>query len=116
MYPSYFIAQKCTRPWCSPESALKDNLDILEANGFGFELRRRVEDGCSVAMLVSAPVLHSWQFDQNDCKPSRHPRSALGELKTLSSIQSFFKNYPCQNCPHGRPTLRHLADLHTILK
>ncbi|KHJ99601.1 hypothetical protein OESDEN_00435 [Oesophagostomum dentatum] len=65
-------------------SALKNNLDILEANGFGFEFKGK-EDGCSVAMLMSAPIL-----------------IAGSSTKT--------------NCPHGRPTLRHLADLHTILK
>ncbi|ETN85512.1 DNA mismatch repair protein [Necator americanus] len=47
------------------ESVLKDNLEILEANGFGFEFQEK-EDGCSAALLVSSPVLHSWQFDKSD--------------------------------------------------
>ncbi|PIO77294.1 MutL dimerization domain protein [Teladorsagia circumcincta] len=46
-------------------SVLKDNLNVLEANGFGFEFKDG-DDGCTIPLLVSAPVLHSWQFDKSD--------------------------------------------------
>ncbi|EYC09889.1 hypothetical protein Y032_0058g2875 [Ancylostoma ceylanicum] len=121
------------------ESVLKDNLDILEANGFGFEFQEK-EDGCSVALLTSTPVLHSWQFDKSDIEEilavvsefpgvmyrpaklrrifaSRACRKSvmIGTALTTNQMQTIVAHLGTLdqpwNCPHGRPTLRHLVDL-----
>ncbi|CAJ0593653.1 unnamed protein product [Cylicocyclus nassatus] len=124
------------------ESVLRDNLDILEANGFGFEFREK-EDGCSSALLVSAPVLHSWQFDRSDIEEILTVVSEFpGVMYRPAKLRRIFASRACRksvmigtaltttqmktivnhlgtldqpwNCPHGRPTLRHLVDLNTI--
>ncbi|RCN36942.1 DNA mismatch repair protein [Ancylostoma caninum] len=124
------------------ESALKDNLDVLEANGFGFEFQEK-EDGCSIALLTSTPVLHSWQFDKSDIEEilsvvsefpgvmyrpaklrrifaSRACRKSvmIGTALTTSQMQTIVTHLGTLdqpwNCPHGRPTLRHLVDLRKV--
>lgn len=123
-------------------SALRDNLSIMEANGFGFEFKES-EGGCTVPLLVSSPVLHSWQFDKSDIEEiltvvsefpgvmyrpaklrrifaSRACRKSvmIGTALTTAQMQSIVAHLGSLdqpwNCPHGRPTLRHLVDLRNI--
>ncbi|VDO26782.1 unnamed protein product, partial [Haemonchus placei] len=122
-------------------SVLKDNLNILEANGFGFEFKDG--DGCTVPLLVSTPVLHSWQFDKSDIEEiltvvsefpgvmyrpaklrrifaSRACRKSvmIGTTLTTAQMQTIVRQLSTLdqpwNCPHGRPTLRHLVDLQNM--
>nr|CDJ83098.1 ATP-binding region and DNA mismatch repair protein and MutL domain containing protein [Haemonchus contortus] len=123
-------------------SVLKDNLNILEANGFGFEFKDGA-DGCTVPLLVSTPVLHSWQFDKSDIEEiltvvsefpgvmyrpaklrrifaSRACRKSvmIGTTLTTAQMQTIVRQLSTLdqpwNCPHGRPTLRHLVDLQNM--
>ncbi|KAJ1360289.1 hypothetical protein KIN20_019220 [Parelaphostrongylus tenuis] len=116
--------------------------DILEANGFGFEFKDG-EDGCAIPLLVSTPVLHSWNFDKSDieeilavvsefpgtmyrpaklrrifasraCRKSVMIGTALNTSQMQTIIQHLGTLDQPWNCPHGRPTLRHLADLRNI--
>ncbi|KAK5974455.1 MutL C terminal dimerization domain-containing protein, partial [Trichostrongylus colubriformis] len=120
-------------------SALRDNLKILEANGFGFEFKEN-EDGYVIPLLVSTPVLHSWQFDRSDIEEILAVVSEFpGVMYRPAKLRRIFASRACRksvmigttlsmpqmqnivqhlgtldqpwNCPHGRPTLRHLVDL-----
>lgn len=123
-------------------SVLRDNKDILEANGFGFEFKDG-EDGCTIPLLVSTPVLHSWNFDKSDIEEILAVVSEFpGVMYRPAKLRRIFASRACRksvmigtalntnqmqtiihhlgvldqpwNCPHGRPTLRHLADLRNI--
>uniref|UniRef100_A0A0K0D9P4 DNA_mis_repair domain-containing protein n=1 Tax=Angiostrongylus cantonensis TaxID=6313 RepID=A0A0K0D9P4_ANGCA len=121
---------------------IQDNKDILEANGFGFEFKDG-EDGCTIPLLVSTPVLHSWNFDKSDIEEILAVVSEFpGVMYRPAKLRRIFASRACRksvmigtalntnqmqtiihhlgvldqpwNCPHGRPTLRHLADLRNI--
>ncbi|KJH53007.1 DNA mismatch repair protein [Dictyocaulus viviparus] len=121
---------------------LRDNKEIFEANGFGFEFKNG-EDGNVVPYLVSIPVLHSWNFDKSDIEEILAVVSEFpGVMYRPAKLRRIFASRACRksvmigtvlntnqmkkitehlgtldqpwNCPHGRPTLRHLVDLQNI--
>ncbi|EPB66719.1 MutL dimerization domain protein [Ancylostoma ceylanicum] len=86
------------------ESVLKDNLDILEANGFGFEFQEKdIEEILAVVSefpgVMYRPAKLRRIFASRACRKS----VMIGTALTTNQMQT--------NCPHGRPTLRHLVDL-----
>jgi len=119
-------------------SILKDNADIFKKNGFAFDL---TESNC--IKLVSAPVHRNWSFGTSDveelifllsdspgnlCRPSRVRQMFASRacrtsimVGTALSKQNMKKllvhmseiDHPW-NCPHGRPTMRHLINLHRL--
>ncbi|CAI4229968.1 unnamed protein product [Auanema sp. JU1783] len=124
------------------ESALQDNLSIFRSNGFDFEFRSQ-DDGSSLAYLTSVPVLNSWQFDKGDIEEIlAFVQEFPGEMYRPSKLRKIFASRACRksvmigtslnkkqmqtivrnlskldqpwNCPHGRPTLRHLGDISDI--
>ncbi|WKX89615.1 hypothetical protein Q1695_008902 [Nippostrongylus brasiliensis] len=123
-------------------SVLRDNINVFEANGFGFEFSENGDD-CTVPLLVSTPVLHSWQFDKSDIEEILTVVSEFpGTMYRPAKLRRIFASRACRksvmigttlttaqmrtivshlstldqpwNCPHGRPTLRHLADLRNV--
>ncbi|EPB65965.1 MutL dimerization domain protein [Ancylostoma ceylanicum] len=86
------------------ESVLKDNLDVLEANGFGFEFQDKdIEEILAVVSefpgVMYRPAKLRRIFASRACRKS----VMIGTALTTNQMQT--------NCPHGRPTLRHLVDL-----
>ncbi|CAJ0575297.1 unnamed protein product, partial [Mesorhabditis spiculigera] len=119
------------------ESALQENLRIFEANGFEIEFRD------DTAYLAACPVLSKYQFDRSDIDEilsavMEHP----SEMYRPRKLRKIFASRACRtsvmvgdaltqnkmeeivahlgtldhpwNCPHGRPTLRHLVDLKNL--
>ncbi|KAF8367282.1 pms-2 [Pristionchus pacificus] len=118
------------------ETIVRDNIGIFNASGFRFVFP---EDG-SGAQLVSLPVVHGASFDRKDIDElisslTVHP----GVMVRPSKLNKVFASKACRSsvmigarltkekmktivnqlgkldhpwsCPHGRPTLRHLANL-----
>ncbi|KAI8426489.1 hypothetical protein MSG28_005305 [Choristoneura fumiferana] len=126
------------------EQILMDNLEIFKKNGFTFEINgdapptRRVK-------LLTIPMSKNWIFGKEDieellfmlressseyCRPSRVRAmfasracrksvmigTALGkaDMKVLVDHMAEIDNP--WNCPHGRPTIRHLVNLAMVHK
>ncbi|KAI6173639.1 hypothetical protein M3Y98_01103000 [Aphelenchoides besseyi] len=94
------------------ETVLEQNLEIFEANGFRFEFHPN--DVGNRIQLTAIPVLSGFQMDENDID------EMLGVLADQPSVmyrplklRKIFASRACRksNCPHGRPTLRHLCTL-----
>ncbi|XP_045141741.1 mismatch repair endonuclease PMS2 isoform X2 [Echinops telfairi] len=121
------------------EAVLMENLDIFRKNGFDFLINEDAPVTERVR-LVSLPTSKNWTFGPQDieelifmlsdcpgvmCRPSRVRQmfasracrksvmigTALssGEMKKLISHMGEM-DHPW-NCPHGRPTMRHIANL-----
>ncbi|GMT01332.1 hypothetical protein PENTCL1PPCAC_23506 [Pristionchus entomophagus] len=121
------------------EAVVKDNVGIFNASGFRFAFP---EDSSGV-QLVSLPVVHGASFDRKDIDElisalTLHP----GVMVRPSKLNRVFASKACRSsvmigarltkekmkaivnqlgildhpwsCPHGRPTLRHLANLKKI--
>ncbi|KAG8446925.1 hypothetical protein GDO86_014395 [Hymenochirus boettgeri] len=124
------------------ESVLLDNLDVFKKNGFDFIVDEEAPVMERVK-LVSLPTCKNWTFGQADieelifmlsdcpgvmCRPSRVRQmfasracrksvmigTALNahEMKKLVTHMGEIE-HPW-NCPHGRPTMRHIANLDMI--
>uniref|UniRef100_A0A8C6Y484 Mismatch repair endonuclease PMS2 n=1 Tax=Naja naja TaxID=35670 RepID=A0A8C6Y484_NAJNA len=124
------------------ESILMDNLEIFQKNGFDFVVDENAPVTQRVKLL-SLPTSKNWTFGPQDveelifmlsdspgimCRPSRVRQmfasracrksvmigTALtaGEMKKLISHMGEIE-HPW-NCPHGRPTIRHLVNLDLI--
>ncbi|ETE59428.1 Mismatch repair endonuclease PMS2, partial [Ophiophagus hannah] len=124
------------------ESILMDNLEIFQKNGFDFVVDENAPVTQRVK-LISLPTSKNWTFGPQDveelifmlsdspgimCRPSRVRQmfasracrksvmigTALtaGEMKKLISHMGEIE-HPW-NCPHGRPTIRHLVNLDLI--
>ncbi|XP_060029238.1 mismatch repair endonuclease PMS2 isoform X2 [Erinaceus europaeus] len=124
------------------EAVLIENLDIFRKNGFDFVINDSAPV-TKRAKLVSLPTSKNWTFGVQDidelifmlsdspgimCRPSRVRQmfasracrksvmigTALntGEMKKLISHMGQM-DHPW-NCPHGRPTMRHLANLDVL--
>uniref|UniRef100_A0A8C5WT07 PMS1 homolog 2, mismatch repair system component n=1 Tax=Laticauda laticaudata TaxID=8630 RepID=A0A8C5WT07_LATLA len=124
------------------ESILMDNLEIFQKNGFDFVVDENAPVTERVK-LISLPTSKNWTFGSQDveelifmlsdspgimCRPSRVRQmfasracrksvmigTALtaGEMKKLISHMGEIE-HPW-NCPHGRPTIRHLVNLDLI--
>ncbi|GAB1597623.1 mismatch repair endonuclease PMS2 [Argonauta hians] len=126
----------------SNEIILLNSIDIFNRNGFTFIIDESALPG-QRAKLETAPVSKNWNFGKDDidelifmltdspgvmCRPSRICQmfasracrksimigTALNkrEMKTLISHMAEL-DQPW-NCPHGRPTMRHLIDLNML--
>ena len=126
------------------ESILIDNMDIFRKNGFDFSTNETLPSGNRVK-LISLPTSRNWTFGVPDieellfmlsdspgvmCRPSRvrsmfasracRMSTMVGtalnhsQMKTLVSHMAQIE-HPW-NCPHGRPTMRHLVNLRRINK
>ncbi|KAL8606604.1 hypothetical protein ACOMHN_009489 [Nucella lapillus] len=126
----------------SNEIILMDNLDIFTKNGFDFLIDETAPPMQRVK-LKSTPVSKNWNFGKDDieelifmltdspgimCRPSR-VRMMFASRACRKSImigthlnKMEMKKLLCHmgeieqpwNCPHGRPTMRHLINLNML--
>jgi len=125
------------------ESILLDNLEIFHKNGFKFEIDETAPPTQKVK-LISKPLSKNWTFGKEDidellfmlqdapegtmCRPSR-VRSMFASRACRKSVMiGTALNTPNMrelvdhmgqieqpwNCPHGRPTMRHLVNTNVI--
>ncbi|XP_053638036.2 mismatch repair endonuclease PMS2 [Cherax quadricarinatus] len=124
------------------ESILLDNIEIFKKNGFEFKVDEEKPVGRRIS-LVSMPFSRGWEFGREDieelifmlsdapgimCRPSR-VRAMFASRACRQSVMigtalthSQMKKLVCHmgeieqpwNCPHGRPTMRHLINLDII--
>jgi DNA mismatch repair protein PMS2 len=124
------------------EMILIDNLDIFELNGFDFEIDP-TEEPTKKVKLVAKPMSKNWQFGKEDidelifmlqdapntvCRPSRiramfasracRSSVMIGTALKKTDMQTLVKHMGEMeqpwNCPHGRPTMRHLVNLRML--
>ncbi|XP_041063261.1 mismatch repair endonuclease PMS2 isoform X1 [Carcharodon carcharias] len=125
------------------ETVLVENLDIFRKNGFDFIINEQAPPTDRVK-LVSLPMSKNWTFGPQDieelifmlsdspgvmCRPSRvrqmfasracRKSVMIGTALHISEMKKLVTHmgeieHPW-NCPHGRPTMRHLANLDMIL-
>lgn len=128
----------------SNEITLIDNLEVFRKNGFDFVIDENAPPMQRVK-LTSIPVSRNWTFGKEDieelifmlsdspnvmCRPSR-VRQMFASRACRKSImigtalkKSEMKKLVCHmgeieqpwNCPHGRPTMRHLINLNMVPK
>ncbi|XP_042235701.1 mismatch repair endonuclease PMS2-like isoform X2 [Homarus americanus] len=124
------------------ESILLDNIEIFRKNGFEFKVDEEKPVGRRVS-LVSMPFSRGWEFGREDieelifmlsdapgvmCRPSR-VRAMFASRACRKSVmigtaltQAQMQKLVCHmgeieqpwNCPHGRPTMRHLINLDMV--
>ncbi|CAH8647297.1 unnamed protein product [Dicrocoelium dendriticum] len=128
----------------SQEQLLLNNLDVFEKNGFLFKVDHAAPCGQQVH-LVATPMLEDNVFGRSDieemlfvlaegcsrrCRPSRlrdilASRScrsavmigdALDRGKMLRIVRNMAGMDHPWNCPHGRPTIRHLFSLDRLVE
>lgn len=121
------------------EGVLLDNRAIFLQNGFDFVVDAERPAGTRVA-LTKVPHSRGWQFSRQDveemifmlsdapgimCRPSRVSAmfasracrqavmigTALSDAQMRALIRRMGEMEHPWNCPHGRPTLRHLINL-----
>ncbi|XP_076448637.1 mismatch repair endonuclease PMS2-like [Babylonia areolata] len=126
----------------SNEVILMDNLDIFRKNGFDFIVDETAPPTQRVK-LKSTPVSKNWSFGKDDieelifmltdspgvmCRPSRVRMMFASRACRKSIMIGTHLNKPemkkllCHmgeieqpwNCPHGRPTMRHLINLNML--
>ena len=126
------------------ESIVIDNIEIFQKNGFDFVIDEQQPSGKKIK-LVSLPTSRNWTFDVQDieelifmlsdspgvmCRPSRVRSmfasracrmstmvgSALNNSQMKTLINHMAEIEHPWNCPHGRPTMRHLVNLSRISK
>ena len=117
------------------KSVLVDNINIFKKNGFAFDIS---DQACY--KIISAPVHRNWTFGVSDveelifllsdspgmvCRPSRVRQmfasrscrtaimigTALSKQKMKELLMHMGEIEHPWNCPHGRPTMRHLISL-----
>ncbi|XP_070187298.1 mismatch repair endonuclease PMS2-like isoform X1 [Littorina saxatilis] len=138
------IHPQCLELTASNEVILIDNLDIFRKNGFDFVIDETAPPTQRVK-LKSTPVSKNWSFGKDDieelvfmltdspgimCRPSR-VRMMFASRSCRKSIMigthlntGEMKKLLCHmgeieqpwNCPHGRPTMRHLINLNMLPK
>lgn len=120
------------------ELVIRDNLPIFQANGFDFDFREK--DECLKTFLTARPELLSQQLTNSDleeilsvvsdypnqmyrpvrirnifaskaCRKSVMIGKPLNHREMTRIIRHLSKLEQPWNCPHGRPTIRHLASL-----
>ncbi|XP_052816782.1 mismatch repair endonuclease PMS2-like [Mya arenaria] len=123
----------------SNETILMDNLDVFRKNGFEFQIDENGPPMQRVK-LASTPVSKNWNFGKEDieemifmltdspgvlCRPSRVRAMFASRSCRKSVMIGTYLNKPEMkkllshmgeidqpwNCPHGRPTMRHLINL-----
>lgn len=121
------------------EAILIDNVDIFNSNGFQFDIDESLPFGERVK-LTSVPQSRNWSFGKDDieelifmlsdspgalCRPSRvramfasracRQSIMIGTALSASQMRSLVDHMgqieQPWNCPHGRPTIRHLVNL-----
>lgn len=121
------------------ESILIENIEIFRKNGFDFEINNNAESGQKIK-LTSLPISQTWSFGKEDieemlfllidypgkmCRPSRVYQmlasracrksvmigTALSHKDMRKLVNHMGEIEQPWNCPHGRPTIRHLFDL-----
>lgn len=121
------------------EAILMDNVEIFRKNGFDFEIDENAE-AMKKIKLVSLPTSKNWTFGVEDieelifmlsdspgvmCRPSRVRKMFASRACRMSIMVGTALNHAqmkkilCHmgqidhpwNCPHGRPTMRHLVNL-----
>ena len=124
------------------EAILMDNVEIFQKNGFDFEIDHNAE-AMKKVKLVSLPISKNWTFGVEDieelifmlsdspgvmCRPSRVRKMFASRACRMSIMvgtalnQAQMKKVICHmgeiehpwNCPHGRPTMRHLINLNML--
>ncbi|XP_076037976.1 mismatch repair endonuclease PMS2 isoform X2 [Oratosquilla oratoria] len=128
----------------SNEAILMDNMHVFVKNGFEFSVNEEECAGRRVK-LVSMPVSRGWEFGRGDieelifmlsdspgvmCRPSRVRAmfasracrksimigTALSKAQMRRLVDHMGEMDQPWNCPHGRPTMRHLINLDLIQK
>ncbi|XP_055266295.1 mismatch repair endonuclease PMS2 isoform X3 [Moschus berezovskii] len=124
------------------ESILIENLEIFRKNGFDFVIDEHAPV-TERAKLISLPTSKNWTFGPQDidellfmlsdspgvmCRPSRvrqmfasracRKSVMIGTPLNISEMKKLITHmgemdHPW-NCPHGRPTMRHIANLDVI--
>lgn len=124
------------------ETILMENMDIFKKNGFEFIINEEAPPTERVK-LVSLPMSKNWTFGAQDieelifmlsdspgvmCRPSRvrqmfasracRKSVMIGTALTVNEMKKLVTHmgeieHPW-NCPHGRPTMRHLINLDMI--
>ena len=136
------IIPQCLELTASNETILVDNLEIFRKNGFDFLIKPEAPPTQRVN-LVSAPVSKNWSFGKEDieellfmlsdapnimCRPTRirmmfASRSCrksimIGTALKKSEMKKLLVHMgeieQPWNCPHGRPTMRHLFNLNML--
>ncbi|KAF2352662.1 DNA mismatch repair protein family [Trinorchestia longiramus] len=126
------------------ETVLIDNIDIFSANGFQFDVDESLPFGERVK-LKSVPQSRNWSFGKDDIDELIFMLSdSPGAMYRPSRVRAMFASRACRtsvmvgtalsrsqmrdlvdhmgqieqpwNCPHGRPTVRHLVNLDMISK
>ncbi|XP_028391938.1 mismatch repair endonuclease PMS2-like [Dendronephthya gigantea] len=126
------------------ESILMENLEVFRKNGFDFEINEDAPISERVK-LASLPVSRNWSFGKSDIDELIFLLSdSPGVNYRPSNIRKMFASRACRmsvmvgtalndgqmrrivghmgemdhpwNCPHGRPTMRHLINLNMIRK
>uniref|UniRef100_A0A8C9ST56 PMS1 homolog 2, mismatch repair system component n=1 Tax=Scleropages formosus TaxID=113540 RepID=A0A8C9ST56_SCLFO len=124
------------------ETVLMENLDIFRKNGFDFLIDEDAQVMERVK-LVSLPTSKNWTFGPSDieelifmlsdspgvmCRPSRVRQmfasracrksvmigTALNRTEMKKLVTHMGEIEQPWNCPHGRPTIRHLANLDVL--
>ncbi|KAI6205200.1 hypothetical protein M3Y94_00765700 [Aphelenchoides besseyi] len=133
------LRPKCLKLGAMDEAVLEQNLEIFEANGFRFEFHPEEDIGNRI-QLTAIPVVSGFQMDENDidemlgvladqpsvmyrplklrkifasraCRKSIMFGTALNRQQCTTIIRHMATMDSPWNCPHGRPTLRHLCTL-----
>ncbi|XP_054722911.1 mismatch repair endonuclease PMS2-like [Uloborus diversus] len=124
------------------ESILTEHLHVFEKNGFRFRIEEDAKVGDRV-QLVSVPVSHNWSFGKEDvdelifmltdnpikmvrpsrvnqmfasraCRKSVMIGTALTHAMMKKLVLHMGEIEQPWNCPHGRPTMRHLFNLNFV--
>lgn len=123
---------------------LEDNMEIFVQNGFSFDIKES-DLGMKSVFLLKVPSSKNLVFDVSDvaelifilrdhphtlCRPSRIQQMfasracrksiMIGSPLTFDAMKQIVSHMSEMeqpwNCPHGRPTMRHLIDLAMIAK
>ncbi|XP_060802680.1 mismatch repair endonuclease PMS2 isoform X3 [Amyelois transitella] len=121
------------------EQILMDNLDVFKKNGFTFEVNENALPTKRVKLLT-IPMSKNWIFGKEDIEELLFMlRENPSEYSRPSRVRAMFASRACRksvmigtalsksdmkilvdhmaeidkpwNCPHGRPTIRHLVNL-----
>ncbi|ODV82252.1 DNA mismatch repair protein MutL, partial [Suhomyces tanzawaensis NRRL Y-17324] len=122
------------------EMQVIENQDVFKANGFEFEIEDSAKPGSRIKLL-SLPVLKNHTFDEDDfhelidlinvnhgngyvrcskirsilamraCRSSIMIGQSLSKKRMGNVVKSLGALEKPWNCPHGRPTMRHLIEL-----
>ncbi|XP_073968563.1 mismatch repair endonuclease PMS2 isoform X2 [Rhodnius prolixus] len=124
------------------ENILMDNIEIFKKNGFDFSINSQGAPTKRI-LLTAVPMSRNWVFGKEDidelifmledsphtnCRPSRvrsmfasracRKSVMIGSALSIQEMKRLVKHmgeieHPW-NCPHGRPTMRHLINLDLI--